>query len=138
MYLVHWPGPWPPSGHQDHRQLAEFRVQVWREIEKLYDEEKVKAIGVSNFLEQHLHDLLDSPECSIMPMVNQIEFNPLQFPQELLRKCRDNGIKVQGYCPLAKGQALEHPVVQKVAQETRSDPASVLLRWSLQHDVCGY
>eukprot|EP01138_Halocafeteria_seosinensis_P002181 gb/GECG01002231.1/.p1 GENE.gb/GECG01002231.1/~~gb/GECG01002231.1/.p1 ORF type:complete len:189 (+),score=22.35 gb/GECG01002231.1/:1-567(+) len=136
LYLVHWPGPWPPSGHQDHRQLAEFRVQVWREVEKLYDEGRTRAVGVSNFLSQHMKDLLESEEVSITPMLNQVEFNPLQYPEAILEQCKANDIVVEGYCPLAKGNALDHPTVTKVANEVGADPAIVLLRWSLQHNVC--
>ena len=60
------------------------------------------AIGVSNFLESHLEDIMDT--ASILPAVNQIEFNPYQHPRALQRYCEDRGIVVEGYCPLGKGR----------------------------------
>ena len=64
------------------------------------------AIGVSNFLESHLEDIMDT--ASILPAVNQIEFNPYQHPRALQSHCEDRGIVVEGYCPLGKGRVRLH------------------------------
>ena len=64
------------------------------------------AIGVSNFLESHLEDIMDT--ASILPAVNQIEFNPYQHPRALQSYCEDRRIVVEGYCPLGKGRVRLH------------------------------
>ena len=148
LYLVHWPGVWGGGGGGGagggavHR---EARARVWREMELLLDAGRVRAIGVSNFLEHHLRDCLPSEdasaaagECSggrCAPMVNQVEVNPFQHPKALMRFCADRGIAVGGYCPLAKGRALGHAGVQALARKHGVSPAALLCRWSLQHDV---
>jgi diketogulonate reductase-like aldo/keto reductase len=95
---------------------------------------RCRAIGVSNFLIRHLDDLVET--ASVMPHVNQIEFNPFQFPVELKHYCTDNNIQVEGYCPLAKGgPSLVDPTVSRIAAKHKCEPAQVLIRWSLQHQV---
>jgi diketogulonate reductase-like aldo/keto reductase len=69
LYLIHWP-------------VAEKYKETWKALEHLYAEGKVKAIGVSNFLQHHLEDLLS--EAQIVPMVNQMEFHPYLVQRELL------------------------------------------------------
>ena len=86
---------------------------------------RVRSIGVSNFLPHHLAQLEE--DVSIMPHINQIEFNPFQQSPEIVEACQEMGIVVQGYCPLGKGQALGHPVVNDIARRLQRSPAQV---WS--------
>jgi diketogulonate reductase-like aldo/keto reductase len=133
LYLVHWPGTMggPPEGG---RSAKEFRQRTWRQMELQLESGRCKAIGVSNFLERHLDDLMET--ASVMPHVNQIEFNPFQFPAQLQRYCIDNRIQVEGYCPLAKGgSSLGDPTVARIAAKHNCEPAQILIRWSLQHQV---
>lgn len=128
-YLIHWPEPWMGSSLSNR----EARAETWRQLELLWEQERVRAIGVSNFLPHHLAQLEE--DASVLPHLNQIEFNPLQQSPDIVAACRDMGIVVQGYCPLGKGQALAHPLVQKIAAQYQRSPAQVLLRWSLQKEV---
>uniref|UniRef100_A4IJ00 LOC548351 protein n=1 Tax=Xenopus tropicalis TaxID=8364 RepID=A4IJ00_XENTR len=92
-----------------------------------------RSIGVSNFLIHHLDQLKE--DCNMVPHLNQVEYHPFQRPQELVDYCRRNNIVFEGYCPLAKGQALNHPVIQKIAKNYGKTPAQVCIRWSIQNGI---
>ena len=128
LYLVHWPGL-GGSGQRAKKR----RQEVWRELELLADSGSAKAIGVSNFLERHLEDVLET--ASIAPAVNQIEFNPFQNPKNLVALCEKLGVQVEGYCPLAKGYALRDAKLSAIAKSQSCSIAQLLLRWSLQKHV---
>ncbi|KAL0033110.1 hypothetical protein WJX79_004056 [Trebouxia sp. C0005] len=128
LVLIHWPG----AAHHayDSSAHAQLRLETWRVLEKFYIDGKFRAIGVSNFCERHLQDLL--AHAKIRPMVNQIEVHP-RYPQHQLRKlCKDNHIAVIAYSSLGIGDLLHHPNVLQVAKETHHSAAQVLLRWGLQ------
>lgn len=91
-------------------------------MEKLYKEKKVRAIGVCNFLPQHLDSLIEDG-IEIIPMVDQLELHPLCSNWELRKRAQQLGIAVQAYSSLASGsrELLQHPVVLNVAEiESRS------------------
>lgn len=69
LYLIHWPRP-----QKYHDDYIEKNRQSWKAMEDLYKQGKIRAIGVSNFKEHHIDELLET--CEIKPMVNQIEFHP--------------------------------------------------------------
>jgi diketogulonate reductase-like aldo/keto reductase len=117
LYLMHFPVP-------------EKRLESWRAMERLYREERVKAIGVSNFLPHHLEQLLAT--CTVKPMLNQIEAHPFQTQLPTRQYCQANNIVVSAYSPLVKAQQMNHPVLCKIAQEHHKTVAQVLVRWSLQ------
>jgi len=125
LFLVHTPECGIGFGNK------ELRLQVWRELEMLYDNGQCRAIGVSNFMERHLTELLE--ECSVKPMVNQCEFHPFQTQISLRKFCADESIVFQGYSPLAKGDVLNNAVVKEVACRYNKTEAQVAIRWSLQH-----
>mmetsp|Transcript_11627 Transcript_11627/g.14445 ORF Transcript_11627/g.14445 Transcript_11627/m.14445 type:complete len:320 (+) Transcript_11627:1-960(+) len=128
-YLIHWPEPWNSQGKSNR----ESRAETWRQLELLLESGKCRSIGVSNFLPIHLEQLIE--DCTITPHINQFEYNPLQQSKEIVASCREQGIVAQGYCPLAKGNALRVPLVQEMASQLGKSPAQVLLRWSLQNNV---
>lgn len=120
LYLLHWPVPGK-------------RLESWRALERLFEEGRVRAIGVSNFMPQHLDELL--AHCAIKPMVNQVEMSPFLQQRALRAKCRAEGIAVVAYSPLTKGARLNHPVVCAIAARLGRTPAQVLLRWVLEQDA---
>ncbi|KAK8406488.1 hypothetical protein O3P69_007260 [Scylla paramamosain] len=128
MYLMHWPEV--SSGVKDRKQLLQ---ETWRALEVLLDEERVRVIGVSNFLERHLEMILE--ECSVVPHVNQCEFHPFNNPKVLRQFCADRNIQFEGFSPLAKGLALRQPSVITIAGSHEKTPSQVLIRWSLQSNV---
>ena len=120
LFLLHWPVP-------------RLRLESWRALEQLYDEGRVRAIGVSNFMIRHLEELLE--RARIVPMVNQIEVHPFFQQREVRAWCLANNIAVAAYSPLAKGAVLADPVVKAVAAEAGATPAQTVLAWGLHHEL---
>ncbi|RVT57940.1 aldo/keto reductase [Niallia taxi] len=120
LYLIHW----PVSGKYK---------ETWKALEKLYKDGKVKAIGVSNFHKHHLEDLLS--EAEIVPTVNQIELHPLLSQEELRNFCKEKGIVVEAWSPLAQGKLLDNPVLTEIAAKYNKSTAQIILRWDLQNDI---
>eukprot|EP00002_Diphylleia_rotans_P038565 TRINITY_DN8797_c0_g1_i1.p1 TRINITY_DN8797_c0_g1~~TRINITY_DN8797_c0_g1_i1.p1 ORF type:complete len:297 (-),score=71.23 TRINITY_DN8797_c0_g1_i1:227-1117(-) len=129
LYLIHHPSASHAKNDQDHARL---RAESWRALEKLYNEKKVRAIGVSNYNVRHLQMLLK--DCNVPPAVNQVEFHPLLTQADLLQFCHQNEIHFEGYSSLAKGnkKLLKNAAVLSAAQSANKTPAQVLLRWVLQ------
>ncbi|MFT3916446.1 MAG: aldo/keto reductase [Anaeromyxobacteraceae bacterium] len=120
LYLVHWP-------------VERLRHDTWRAMERLLEEGKVRAIGVSNYTVRHLEELL--ARCNVPPAVNQVELHPFLVQRELRDFCARHGIAVEAYAPLVKAQRLDHPVIVRVARKHGRTPAQVLVRWGLDHGV---
>ncbi len=120
LYLIHWP-------------VKEKYKESWKAMETLYNEGKIKAIGVSNFLRHHLDDLLQSS--NITPMVNQLEFHPYLVQQELLDFCLSNNIRYEAWSPLMQGEAFEVETLKQLAQKYGKSVAQLILRWDLQKGV---
>lgn len=119
LYLVHWPNP-----------AADRYVDSWRALERIYADGRVRAIGVSNFLPEHLDRL--AAETDLVPSVNQIELHPSYQQHALTDLCRERSIAVEAYSPLGQGADLEHPSVTMIADKQGVTPAQVVLRWHLQ------
>lgn len=120
LYLIHWPVP-------------TLRMKSWKALEKLYADGYCHSIGVSNYMEHHLTELLDASE--IVPMINQVEFSPYLYLKELLAFCRNNNILLEAYSPLTKGQMLNDPKLIEIAAKYSKSPAQILIRWALEKDV---
>lgn len=121
LYLIHWPTP--------KRGLF---VETWRAFEDLYSAGKVKAIGVSNFMPEHLNTLFESSETD--PAVNQVEVRP-DYQQDDLRKyCAEHGIAVESWSPIggSRGNLLDERIVKDIAEAHSKTPAQVVLRWHIQ------
>lgn len=131
LYLIHWPIT------KDYKDDYPTRfIDTWRALEHLYEEGRVRAIGVCNCLKRHLNVLFDV--CKVPPMVNQIEYH-FGFTdgdqQEAAAFSRAHGIVVEGWAPLCRGRAFGHPVLAAVAQKHGKTEAQVLVRYCLEHDV---
>jgi len=120
LYLIHWP-------------VEGLRQDSWRALEKLYEEGKCRAIGVSNYTIKHLQELLD--QSKTVPAVNQVEFSPFLYQEELLKFCKEHGIQLEAYSPLTRGNKFSHKTVMRLAQKYQKTPAQILLRWALEHGV---
>ncbi|WP_102027896.1 aldo/keto reductase [Salirhabdus sp. Marseille-P4669] len=120
LYLVHWP---VPGKYKD----------TYRALEDLYEQGKVRAIGVSNFQIHHLEDLMN--DAKIKPMVNQVEFHPQLFQEDLLQFCKQNDIQLEAWGPLARGNYLDDPALTEIATKYNKTTAQVILRWDYQHGV---
>jgi len=119
LYLVHW--PYPSAG--------QF-VEAWRALAELQRRGEVRAVGVSNFLVEHLDALAAASD--LTPAVNQIELHPTFQQAELVAVCRQRGIAIESYSPLGRGADLAAPAVAAIAATHGVSPAQVILRWQLQ------
>ena len=121
LYLIHWPVPG-------------CYVETWKVLEGICKSGRAKAIGISNFNEIQIQDILNV--CEIVPAVNQIEYHPLWNQDSLRIFCQNHGIAVQAYAPLARGAYLEKPVLISLAEKYNRSTAQIGLRWMLQKDIC--
>ena len=128
LYLIHWPA----AGHR-FDNWKDINADTWKALETLYNEGKIKAIGVSNFLVSHLEPLLDM--ANIQPMVDQIEFHPGYTQIDTVLYCQRNNITVEAWSPLGNGRVLNHPNLQQIAQKYGKTVAQICIRWCLQHQV---
>lgn len=128
LYLIHWPRP--DAGYGDWKQLD---MDTWRAMEELYEAEKIRAIGLSNFLPQHIENLLQNGK--IAPMVNQIEFHPGHTQEATVRYCQAHGIQVQAWSPMGRTRVLKDPLVQELAQNHGVSAAQICLRYAVQRQI---
>ncbi|MFB7864019.1 aldo/keto reductase [Streptomyces sp. NPDC056069] len=120
LYLIHWPVP-----------AKDAYVDTYRAFEKILSEGRARAIGVSNFLPEHLERLLG--ETSVVPAVNQIELHPQLQQSESRAAHAKHGIATEAWSPLGQGRGLlEVPALVAIAQKHGRTPAQVVLRWHLQ------
>lgn len=136
LYLIHFPGAAKLNAQSP--QNKELRIEAWKEFIKLYDQGKVKAIGVSNFTITHLTELIEAT--GIEPMVNQVEWHPHYFQPDLLQYCDSHNIRLQAYCSfgglaVSNNTLMEEPIVRQIYAKYKATPAQVLLAWSLQRGV---
>ncbi len=120
LYLIHWPVP------------GKY-LETWKALELLYQQKLVRAIGVSNFMQHQLEDIIRFAE--IVPMVNQVEFHPYLTQPQLLDFCKKNTIQYEAWAPLMRGQVLEIKEIGRIADKYGKTPAQIVLRWDLQKDV---
>ncbi|MGX9134644.1 aldo/keto reductase [Rummeliibacillus sp. JY-2-4R] len=121
LYIIHWPGQ------------NDNYIEVYKALEELYNNKKVKTIGVSNFHVHHLEKLLANT--SIVPAVNQIEFQPRLTQVEVREYCKEHGIQVEAWSPLMNGEILNDSTLVEIAKKYQKSPAQIVLKWDLQNDV---
>ena len=127
LMLIHSPQPWADfrGGNYD-----EGNREAWRAMEDAYLAGKLRAIGVSNFKTEDLTNLLDS--CRVKPMVNQLLVHVGNTPFALMKFCRDKGILVEAYSPVAHGEILKSPEVRAMAEKYGVTVPQLCIRYELQ------
>lgn len=120
LYLIHWPTP-----------ARGLYVESWHALERFASEGLIKSIGVSNFLPEHLDEL--AAHSDTVPAVNQIELHPRLQQREAEERSRQAGILVEAWSPIARGELVDTPDVQKIADKYGKTVAQVTLRWHLEH-----
>ena len=119
LYLVHWPvNDWQGA---------------WRAMEEIYKEGRVKAIGVSNFMQHHLEELFQISDTR--PTVNQYEMHPYLQQADLRQFCEENDIAVTAWAPIMKGRVLDVPELVSIGEKHGKNAVHVTLRWLLQLGV---
>ncbi|KZS41301.1 glyoxal reductase [Aquimarina aggregata] len=120
LYLIHW----PVKGKYN---------DTWKALETLYKQKRIRAIGVSNFMQHHLEDLISHSE--IIPMVNQMEFHPHLVQQNLIDFCNKHKIIYEAWSPMMQGKIFELSILDNLAHKYQKTVAQIVLRWNLQKGV---
>lgn len=128
LYLIHW-----TANAKQFPNWREINADTWRAFEYLYEQGRIKAIGVSNFKTHHLEALI--ADSKIKPMVDQIEFHPGFMQTETVTFCRENGIAVEAWSPLGTGKMLQNETLKTIAEKYGVSVAQLCIRWCLQNDV---
>lgn len=119
LYLIHWPAP-----------AKDLYLESWQALEELAAAGKVRAIGVSNFLPEHLERLIALG--GTVPAVNQVETHPALQQRNISAFNAAHGIATEAWSPLAQGAVLTDPAVLAIAAAHGRTPAQAILRWHLQ------
>lgn len=119
LYLVHWPSP----GRGRY-------LEAWSALEEIAASGRARSIGVSNFLPEHLQNVMSNG--SRMPSVNQIELHPRFQQREVPALGARNGIATEAYSPLAQDAAHTIPSIRETAERLGRTPTQIVLRWHLQ------
>ena len=119
LYMFHWP-------------VTDIFVDTYKEMEKLYNEGYVRALGVANCHQHHLQAILDN--CAIVPAVDQFEIHPLFTQKPLITFCRSHDIQVQAYTPLARNddRLTKNLILRGLAEKYGKTIQQIILRWHVQ------
>lgn len=128
LYLIHW-----PMAKDFVADYPRTLLDTWRAFERLYEEGRVRAIGVCNCLKHHLKVIIDNSK--VAPMVNQIEYHAGLVQKEAEEFSKLNGVVVEAWAPLCRGRAFGNPVLESIAAKHGKTQAQVLVRWCLDKGV---
>ena len=120
LYLIHW-----PANSKKYKDPSEINRETWRALEELYENGRVKAIGVSNFLPHHIEELKET--AGILPMVNQIELHIGYMQDEVVRYNKNNNIVTEAYSPLGTGALLDNEILVKMAEKYETTVSVICL-----------
>lgn len=129
MMIIHSPQPWKEVNQSENRYVEGNR-QAWKALEDAYKAGKIRAIGVSNFLECDIESLWEAAE--IKPMVNQILCHISNTPLELIDYCNKKGIVLEAYSPVAHGEALKNKEIVAMAEKYGVSAAQLCIRYDIQ------
>ena len=126
LFLIHW--PWP------------VMLKMWDELSRLYIEGRIRAIGVSNFLQPHIELLAENYD--IRPAVNQFEISPLNTQKKLIAYCQEHGIAVEAMSTFShyrsvepRKEITENRLLEEIGRKHHKSAVQVVLRWLLQQQV---
>lgn len=120
LYLIHW-----PANKMKYKNPDEVNATTWEALEELYEESRVRAIGVSNFLPHHLEELKKSAK--VLPMVNQIELHVGYMQKEVVEYNNNNGIITEGYSPLGTGALLDNELLWEMAKKYQTTVSNICI-----------
>lgn len=120
LYLIHW-----PANKVRYKNPSEVNAVTWEALEELYEEGRVKSIGVSNFLPHHLEELKKSAK--VLPMVNQVELHVGYMQKEVVEYNNNNGIITEGYSPLGTGALLDNEILWEMAKKYQTTVSNICI-----------
>lgn len=128
LMIIHAPQPWESFREGEH--FFEGNLEAWKALEEHYQLGKIKAIGVSNFDEIDLQNILDNG--SVKPAVNQILCHVGNTPFKLIDFCQKNDILVEAYSPIAHGAILGNTQIQAIADKYDVSLPQLCIKYDLQ------
>jgi diketogulonate reductase-like aldo/keto reductase len=128
LYLIHW-----PANAKNYDNWQKTNSDTWRAMEELQAEGKIKSIGVSNFFQEHLESLFQTAK--VIPSINQIEFHPGYWQQQLVDFCKQYNIVVESWSPLARGKVFGNQTLIDISKKHDKSVSQICLRWIIQHEV---
>ncbi|GAB4019261.1 aldo/keto reductase [Spirosoma migulaei] len=128
LMIIHSPKPWAKFSGND--PYFDGNQQAWRALEEAYRSGKLRAIGLSNFQQADIANILGS--CSVKPMVNQILAHISNTPTELIHYSQENGMLVEAYSPIGHGELLKNKSITAIAQNYDVSVAQLSIRYCLQ------
>lgn len=128
MMIIHSPQPWTEFRENDH--FFGGNLEAWRALEDAYMSGKIRTIGVSNFEEVDLNNILKNG--TIAPMVNQILAHVSNTPIDLIDYCKENNILVEAYSPVAHGEMLKNEDLKLIAEKYNVSIPQLCIRYCLQ------
>ena len=129
LYLIHAPWPWSNIG----QDCTEGNIEVWKAMIDLYNQKKIRAIGVSNFHVQDIKALVEAT--GVWPMVNQIRYFIGNRQDEITDFCQANNILVQAYSPMATSELLNNSKIIEIAEKYNKSVAKICIRYCLQKNT---
>ena len=116
-----------------HFPVPVARKKAWKELEKIRTEGRARNIGVSNYTIKHLEQL--KAYSGTVPAVNQVELHVFLQQPELVNYCREHGIVVEAYSPLAHAKCMNDPVITDIATKHDKSYAQIMLRWAVENGL---
>lgn len=122
LYLVHWP-------------IKDKYISVWNEMEKIAQSGRARAVGVCNYQEEHLQEIINLK--SLVPVVNQIELHPYLSQEPLVEFCSQYDIKIESWSPLCanKNNLLQEESLKEIGRKYSKTAAQVVLRWNIERGL---
>lgn len=132
MMIIHSPQPWKMVNQSEDRYF-EGNLEAWRALTEAYKGGKLRAIGLSNFLEQDVDNIWDHAE--VKPMVNQVLCHISNTPLALVEYCQKKGIVIEAYSPIAHGEALKNEKIAQMAKKYQVSVPQLCIRYDIQLDT---
>lgn len=124
-YLIHW-----PVLVTNENRLEEDLCDTWRAFERLYNDGKLRSMGTSNFLEEHIEII--KKNFSTYPMINQVQMHPQNPQEEMIEYCKKNKILPEAWSPLIQGQAFKRELLINMAEKYNVSVAQLCVRFIMQ------
>ncbi len=121
LLLIHWP----------NMEKFDLSLETWQTLIELKHQGKTRAIGVSNYTQDVIQKTIDAS--GVIPSINQVEFHPFLYQEDLLSYCKSKGIRIQAYSPILRAKRTEDQPLQTLAKKYSKTPVQIILRWHIEH-----
>lgn len=131
LMLIHSPQPWANFGVDE--RYFEGNRKAWKALEDAYEAGKIRAIGVSNFEEEDIDNILES--CAVAPMVNQVLAHVTNVPENLIRYSQEKGMLVEAHSPMGHGELFKNANLAAMAKKYAVSLPQLCIRYTLQRGL---